>query len=125
MITKQVRLTVRSKDKLSRLKGKTGIKNWNILSRWAFCYSVSEGSVPTDMVLSYEGGIEMSWDTFAGDMGDVYEMILARWCREHEIAVNEDNLAKYLCLHLERGIGYLSATNLIRSVDDLLALSFK
>lgn len=30
MIVKQIRLSNQAKDKLSRLKGKTGIKNWNI-----------------------------------------------------------------------------------------------
>jgi len=37
MIMKTVRLSQSSKDQLSRLKGKTGIKNWNILCRWALC----------------------------------------------------------------------------------------
>ena len=36
MIVKQVRLSQQAKDQLSRLKGKTGIKNWNILCR-AWC----------------------------------------------------------------------------------------
>lgn len=33
MITKQIKLSNQSKDRLSRLKGKTGIKNWNVLCR--------------------------------------------------------------------------------------------
>ena len=37
MIIKQIKLSNQSKDKLSRLKAKTGIKNWNILWRWALC----------------------------------------------------------------------------------------
>ena len=31
MIIKQIKLTNVSKDRLGRLKGKTGIKNWNVL----------------------------------------------------------------------------------------------
>lgn len=42
MIIKQVRVSQQAKDQLSRLKGKTGIKNWNVLCRWALCYSLSE-----------------------------------------------------------------------------------
>ena len=49
MIIKQVRLSQQAKDQLSRLKGKTGIKNWNILCRWALCYSLSEKTLPTDI----------------------------------------------------------------------------
>ena len=49
MIMKQIRLSQQAKDQLSRLKGKTGIKNWNILCRWALCYSLSEKTIPTDI----------------------------------------------------------------------------
>ena len=40
MIIKQIKLSNAAKDKLSRLKGKTGIQNWNVLCRWAFCFSL-------------------------------------------------------------------------------------
>ena len=49
MIIKQIKLSNVSKDRLGRLKGKTGIKNWNVLCRWAFCYSLSENTIPTDV----------------------------------------------------------------------------
>lgn len=52
MIIKQVRLSQQAKDQLSRLKGKTGIKNWNILCRWALCYSLSEKTLPTDIPIA-------------------------------------------------------------------------
>lgn len=47
MIIKQIKLSNVSKDRLGRLKGKTGIKNWNVLCRWALCYSLSENTMPT------------------------------------------------------------------------------
>ena len=47
MIVKQIRLSNRAKERLSRLKGKTGIKNWNVLCRWAYCYSLKENTIPT------------------------------------------------------------------------------
>ena len=52
MIVKQVKISNQSKERLSRLKGKTGIKNWNILCRWALCYSLSEHTVPTDLPIA-------------------------------------------------------------------------
>ena len=45
MIIKQIKLPSQSKDKLSRLKGRTGIQNWNVLCRWALCFSLSEGTI--------------------------------------------------------------------------------
>ena len=33
MIVKQIRLSTAAKEKLARLKGKTGIQNWNVLCR--------------------------------------------------------------------------------------------
>lgn len=51
MVVKQIKLSSQAKDRLGRLKGKTGIKNWNVLCRWAFCYSLGEYSMPTDVPL--------------------------------------------------------------------------
>lgn len=123
MIVKQVRLSSQAKDKLSRLKGKTGIKNWNVLCRWAFCYSLNENSVPTDAPIDADSNVEMSWYTFAGEYSELYEALMIEWCREKEIETNETNLAKYFKLHLERGILFLSGTNFIKSLDDLLNLA--
>ena len=52
MIIKQVRVSQQAKDQLSRLKGKTGIKNWNVLCRWALCYSLREKTIPTDIQIA-------------------------------------------------------------------------
>ena len=123
MIVKQIRLSNQSKDKLSRLKGRTGIKNWNVLCRWAFCFSLSESTIPTDRPINSDSNVEMSWYTFAGEYSELYDVIMIEWCREKEIEANEENLAKYFKLHLERGISYLTGTNFIKSLDDLLKLA--
>ena len=124
MIVKQVRLSSTASDKLSRLKGKTGIKNWNVLARWAFCFSLKEGSIPASIDISHDDGVEMTWQTFIGEGGIAYEMLLINWCQENHIDTDPDTLAKYFYLHLERGIGYLSGTKFITSIDDLLELAF-
>lgn len=125
MIVKQVRLSAQAKEKMSRLKGKTGIKNWNVLARWAFCYSIKEGMAPADIDIDYEGGIEMTWHVFAGDCGEVYEMLLKSWCLNNGVGTDDATLAKMFNLHLERGVGYLSGTRFILGIDDLLALAFE
>ena len=125
MIVKQIRLSTASKEKLSRLKGKTGIKNWNVLCRWAFCFSLHEGTVPTNVPIVADSNVEMSWYTFAGEYSEIYEALMTEWCMEKDIEPTEDNLAKYFKLHLERGIAYLSGTNFIKSINDLLDLALE
>ena len=125
MIIKQIRLSNTAKDKLSRLKGKTGIHNWNVLCRWAFCFSLREETIPTDIEIDSDSNVEMSWMTFAGEYYELYEALIKAWCIEHNLGIEEQVISKYFKLHLERGIGYLSGTNFIKNVIDLLDLSLE
>lgn len=125
MFIKQIRLSETSKERLSRLKGKTGIKNWNILCRWALCYSLSEQTLPTDVPVNTDSNVEMSWFTFGGEYSDIYSALLVAWCQRMKLSADDETLEKYFKLHLERGIAYLSGTNLIKSIDDLLKLAIE
>lgn len=125
MIIKQIRLSNVSKDRLGRLKGKTGIKNWNTLCRWALCYSLSENTMPTDIPIVTDSNVEMSWFTFGGEYSDIYEALMIAWCRKMNLPTDEDTLAKYFKLHLERGIAHLSGTNFIKNLDDLINLAIE
>lgn len=125
MIMKQIRLSQRSKEKLSRLKGKTGIKNWNILCRWALCYSLSEKTIPTDIEIPTDSNLEMSWYTFGGEYSDLYDALIRAWCIEMGLPTDDATLQKYFHLNLERGIAHLSGTGFIKSLDDLVALAVK
>lgn len=125
MIIKQIKLSNQSKDKLSRLKGKTGIKNWNILCRWALCYSLKEDSIPTDILIIQDSNLEMSWFTFGGEDSDLYEALIIAWCKSKGLPLDNDTISKYFKLHLERGISYLSGTNFIKNLDDLLKLALE
>ena len=125
MIIKQVRLSQQAKDQLSRLKGKTGIKNWNILCRWALLYSLAEKNVPADLPLAADSNLEMSWYTFGGEYYEIYEALIKAWCMRMEIEADDETAAKYFRLHLERGIAYLSGTGFIKSMDDLWGLAVK
>jgi len=123
MIIKQIKLSQQAKDHLSRLKGRTGIKNWNILCRWALCYSLSEKSIPTDIEIANDGNLEMSWYTFGGENSELYEAIMKAWCIEMSLPTDDETLAKYFRLNLERGIAHLCGTGFIKSIDDLLNLA--
>ena len=123
MIIKQIHLSNTAKDKLARLKGKTGIQNWNVLCRWALCLSLQEGTVPANIEINSDSNVEMSWFTFAGEYHEIYEALIKQWCIDNSLGTDNDVLAKYFKLHLERGIGYLSGTNFIKDIKDLLDLS--
>ncbi|MDY6307857.1 MAG: DNA sulfur modification protein DndE [Oribacterium sp.] len=125
MMMKQIRLSQRSKEKLSRLKGKTGIKNWNILCRWALCYSLSEKTIPTDVEIPADSNLEMSWYTFGGEYSDLYDALVRAWCIEMGLPTDDATLQKYFHLNLERGIAHLSGTGFIKSLDDLISLAVK
>lgn len=125
MIVKQIKLSSQAKDRLGRLKGKTGIKNWNILCRWALCYSLREGTMPTDVAINADSNVEMSWFTFAGEYSDIYDALMIAWCQKMKLPTDDATLAKYFKLHLERGIAYLSGTNFIKELDDLILLATK
>lgn len=123
MIVKQIKLSNVSKDRLSRLKGKTGIKNWNVLCRWALCYSLSEKTIPTDLSIIADSNVEMSWYTFGGEYSDIYGALMIAWCKKMELPTDEETLSKYFKLHIERGIAHLSGTNFIKNLDDLIHLA--
>ncbi len=125
MIIKQIKLTNVSKDRLGRLKGKTGIKNWNVLCRWALCYSLSENTMPTDIQIVADSNVEMSWYTFGGEYSDIYDALMIAWCKKMGLPTDEETLVKYFKLHIERGIAHLSGTNFIKNLDDLLDLAIE
>ncbi|KMZ53077.1 DNA sulfur modification protein DndE [Dorea sp. D27] len=123
MILKQIKLSIRDKDKLSRLKGKTGIQNWNVLCRWALCFSLNEPSIPVDVEQPSDSNLEMSWITFGGENYKLFESLIKARCIKDNLPTDNATLSKYFKLHLSRGISFLSGTNMIKSLDDLLLLS--
>ena len=123
MIVKQIKVSNISKERISRLKGKTGIKNWNVLCRWALCYSLSENTIPTDIPIVADSNVEMSWFTFGGEYSDLYDALMVAWCKKMNLPTDEDTLTKFFKLHLERGIAHLSGTNFIKNLDDLVKLA--
>ena len=125
MIVRTVLLSQQAKDHLSRLKGKTGIKNWNILCRWAFCYSLSEKTIPTDVPIIADSNLEMSWYTFAGEYNEIYDALMKAWCISMDLPTDNATLVKYFYLNLERGISHLCGTGFIKNIDDLLNLSLQ
>ena len=120
---KQVRVSSQAKDQLIRLKVKTGITQWNILCRWAFCVSLAETSPPTPVNIPADSNVEMDWPVFGGEHHEIYLALLRERCQLDGLGTSDEVVRKQFQLHLHRGIGYLAAPNKIRSIADLVGLA--
>ena len=50
-----LRTSMNVKNSLSRIKTLTGIPNWNIICRWAFCLSIKQTSLPREVEEKLDG----------------------------------------------------------------------
>lgn len=124
MSIKQVRLSGQAKDQLIRLKTKTGITQWNILCRWAFCLSLKQPTPPTPIDVPADSNVEMTWQVFGGEAHELYLALLKERCVRDGLGTADDVLAKQFRLHLHRGISYLATPHAIKSVADLVGFVF-
>lgn len=122
MIVKQFTVSAQAKDQLIRLKARTGIQQWNVLCRWALCYSLREPTPPADMEIPADSNVELSWHVFGGEYHELYTALIIQRCLTDGLGTDPATLARQFRLHLHRGIAYLAATNFIRSRADLLGL---
>lgn len=113
MLPETVRLSQQSKEQLLRLKRRTGIQNWNVLSRWGLCLSLSDPRPPTVGGEREESNVEMSWRTFAGTEADVYSALVV-----HRAHVDSMSPSEALRAHLQRGIARLSEATDLESLLD-------
>ncbi|MFJ2805064.1 DNA sulfur modification protein DndE [Kitasatospora sp. NPDC087271] len=120
MSLETIRLSQPARDQLVRLKRTTGIKNWNVLCRWALAVSLREPSTPLVKEIVTDSNVEMSWRTFAGMYGDVYLALLRQRCAVDGEPLTDESLSKALTVHLHRGIGYLAGNKEIRTIRELV-----
>lgn len=117
----QIRLSEKAKDQLVKLKRYTGIKNWNVLCRWAFCVSLAELTRPAPSRIPADSNVEMSWRVFGGPYEELYLALLKQRCVNDGLDVSSKTLNRQFRLHLHRGIGYLSADRELRSIAHLVS----
>lgn len=123
MSIKQIRLSSQARDQLIRLKSRTGIGQWNILCRWAFCVSLAEPTPPTPVDIPADSNVEMTWHVFGGDCQELYLALLKERCVRDGLDLAPELLNRQFRLHLHRGISYLATPNKIRSISDLVSLA--
>jgi DNA sulfur modification protein DndE len=117
---KQFRLSGQAREQLIRLKTRTGITQWNILCRWAFCLSLRQPTPPTPLDIPSDSNIEMTWQVFGGEAHELYLALLKERCQRDGLGMADDVLLKQFRLHLHRGISHLATPGRIRSIADLL-----
>jgi DNA sulfur modification protein DndE len=121
MAIEHIRLSKQARDQLIKLKRRTGIKNWNVLCRWAFAVSMAEPTTPAVTKIPADSTVEMTWKVFGGTYADVYWALLMRRCQNDGIELTEENLHQQFRIHLHRGIAYLAADRAITNVSNLVA----
>src|SRR5436305_1714022 len=123
MSLKQIRLSAQAKDQLIRLKTRTGVGQWNVLCRWAFCLSLRQTAAPTPVEVPADSNVELSWAVFGGEAHELYLALLKERCARDGLGSADEVLARQFRLHLHRGISYLATPHTIRSVGDLVRLA--
>ena len=123
MRIEQIKLSQTAKEQLIKLKRRTGLKNWNVLCRWALCRSLAEGTAPSPVPIPADSSVEMDWKTFAGPYGAVYLALLRQRCQRDGVELDESGSAlnQQFRLHLHRGIAYLAGDKQLQSIEDLVA----
>lgn len=120
MAIEHIRLSQQAKDQLVKLKRATGIQNWNVLCRWAFCVSLAEPSIPSPKKIPADSTVEMTWKTFGGAHHEIYYALLKERCHRDGLRMSDEVLSHQFRLHLHRGIGYLVANRRIKNVSDFV-----
>jgi len=99
-----IRLSQKAKDQLVEIKKQTGIENWNILCRWAFCLSLNEATEPSFVSPNSLSEVEINWKVFAGVNSYIYISVFKqRW---GSLQMKND-IDDYFLSHLNRGVGLL------------------
>ena len=115
----KVRLSYKEKNSIIRLKGYTGIENWNVFARWAFCYSLS---LNDEVIFSEDDklDVEMTWMVFAGKNFKIYQDLLLQECNRLELEPTRANLSKVLRFHLKNGVNKIYGQ--IANLDSFIKL---
>ena len=125
MNIKQFRLSAQAREQRIRLKTRTGIAQWNVLCRWAFCLSLRQETPPTPIEVPADSNVEMSWPVFGGEAQELYLALLKERCERDGLGTSEEVLARQFRLHLHRGISYLATPQAVRSIADLIRLALQ
>lgn len=115
-----IRLDTDTKIQLSTLKRRTGIENWNVLCRWAFCLSLADRVPIRERAERGGGAIEMSWKTFAGEDDEIFRLLLVDRCQRDHGCADRETMSKALRQHIARGAARLVSRRSMKSISDFV-----
>lgn len=124
MIAETIRISETGRQQLIRLKAKTGIKQWNVLCRWALAVSLAEPSAPPLLKQDDTATLEIAWKVFAGPLSGPFTAAVRLRLHHDRLSLPQISELDYFHLHLHRGISYL-ASSVQRSIEELLRISVK
>ena len=116
-----LRTSANVRNSLTRIKTITGIPNWNIICRWAFCLSLKQTSLPREVDEKLDG-IEIDYDTLVGKNKSIYTQLLINNLISHKVEIDKKNLTKYLYAHVNRGVNIIYA-NKLKDISGLMNLT--
>src|ERR1700730_182416 len=114
---------MQARDQLIRLKTRTGITQWNILCRWAFCVSLRQAAPPTPIDIPSDSNVELTWQVFGGEAQELYLAVLKERCAGEGLELSDEVLLRQFRLHLHRGIAHLATPQGMGSIGDLVRLA--
>ncbi|MEL6439120.1 MAG: DNA sulfur modification protein DndE [Cyanobacteria bacterium J06621_8] len=120
-IVKRLRFSSKTRYQLINLKSKTKVPTYATICRWGICHSLAQNSIPSPVHLVFDSTLEIAWETFVGETGDMIPIALTMFCLKRGLPLDEDSIKQQFQLHLARGIGYLAGMRLT-SIVDLLEL---
>jgi DNA sulfur modification protein DndE len=98
MSLKQIRLSAQAREQLIRLRTRTGIGQWNILCRWAFCLSLRQPTPPTPLDVPADSNVELTWQVFGGEAQELYFALLTERCARDGLGTPEEALGPAVSL---------------------------
>ena len=116
-----LRTSTNVKNSLTRIKTLTGIPNWNIICRWAFCLSIKQTALPREVEEKLDG-IEIDYDVLFGKNKPIYTQLLINNLITHNVKIDKKNLTKYLYAHVNRGVNIIY-TNKLKDISGLMAFT--
>ena len=116
-----LRTSANVRNSLTRIKTITGIPNWNIICRWAFCLSLKQTSLPREVDEKLDG-IEIDYDTLVGKNKSIYTQLLINNLISHKVEIDKKNLTKYLYAHVNRCVNIIY-TNKLKDISGLMSLT--
>ena len=115
-----IRIGKQGKNQLLKLRRSTGIENWNVICRWAFCSSMKEKTVPPSFQQKLDDGVEMTWKVFAGDQSEIFAAFCWMRAKNDGFPMTNEGVANCFRAHLNRGLTFLSSGAKKKNISDLM-----